>query len=97
MRDQASLLFIPDVSGFTQFVHQTEVGWVRQSSRYYLLDGEGEGTRVRLEVHYRHWPLLGWLIEPSYRKETALDVQHHLHLLKTYCERLIHAPAAALS
>lgn len=72
-------------------------GWVRQSSRYYLLDGEGEGTRVRLEVHYNHWPLLGWLLNGSYRKDTVREVQRHLHLLKTFCERPFHAAAADAS
>ena len=62
-------------------------GWVRQSSRYYLLDAEGAGTRVRLEVHYRHWPLGGWLLDRSYQKVAAREVHRHLHLLKAYCER----------
>jgi len=63
--------------------------WVRQSSRYYLLDADGAGTQVRLEVHYRHWPLVGWLLDRSYRKAAALEVHRHLHLLKAYCERVI--------
>lgn len=62
-------------------------GWVRQSSRYYLLDADGADTRVRLEVHYRHWPLGGWLLDRFYRKAVALDVGRHLHRLKAYCER----------
>jgi hypothetical protein len=62
-------------------------GWVRQSSRYYLLDAEGAGTRVRLEVHYQHWPLGGWLLNRSYQKAVALEIDCHLQLLKAYCER----------
>ena len=64
-------------------------GWVMQNSWYYLLDEEGEGARVRLEVHYRHWPLFSWLLDRSYRKVTALEVRRQLQLLKAYCERIV--------
>jgi hypothetical protein len=62
-------------------------GWVRQSSRYYLLDADGAGTRVRLEVHYRHWALSGWLLDRTFQKASAREIDRHLHLLKAYCER----------
>ncbi len=63
-------------------------GWVMQNSWYYLLDEEGEGARVRLEVHYLHWPLGSWLLDGWYRKATAREVGRHLKLLKAYCERI---------
>jgi hypothetical protein len=60
-----------------------------QNSWYYLLDEEGEGAQVRLEVHYRHWPLCSWLLDGWYRKATAREVGRHLQLLKAYCERMV--------
>jgi hypothetical protein len=63
-------------------------GWVMQNSWYYLLDEEGGGARVRLEVHYRHWPLGSWLLDGWYRKTAAREVGRHLQLLKAYCERI---------
>lgn len=31
---------------------------------YFILSPEGEKTRIRLEIHYRPYPLVGWMLKP---------------------------------
>jgi hypothetical protein len=49
MPDQPSLLFIPDISGFTQFVHETEIlhsGHIVAELLELLIDSDQLGMTV---------------------------------------------------
>lgn len=60
---------------------------VRQSTRYFILEPSDEGTQVRLEAHYQHWPGIGWWLDPFYRRRLGDALQEEISLLKTYCEK----------
>jgi len=35
---------------------------------YFILEPDGEGTRIHTEIHYEKLPLIGWLFEPLVRR-----------------------------
>jgi hypothetical protein len=59
---------------------------VRESTRYYLLTAEGRGTRVLLEMHYLHWPLMHWMLDAYLRRKFERWAQQELKKLKAAWE-----------
>jgi hypothetical protein len=41
--------------------------FARDLTNYFILEPRENGTRVRVEIHYRKLPLIGWMLEPLIR------------------------------
>lgn len=77
------------VSGTDQLVYgerELNTRLVRESSRYFILEPEGTGTRLWLEARYQHWPGAGWLVDPLYQRRLSKALEEEIELLKVYCE-----------
>ena len=58
----------------------------RLLSTYYILQNEGNGTRVVLEIHYKSLPLIGNLLDWLFRKMLSKNIGKALDYLKEGAE-----------
>ena len=58
----------------------------RLLSTYYILQNEGNGTRVVLEIHYKSLPLIGKLLDGLFRKMLSKNIGKALDYLKEGAE-----------
>jgi len=61
----------------------------KEVSTYYILNEEGSGTRVRLEIHIDPLRIIGWLFSFFLKKRISKTFETLIANLKTACE---HAP-----
>lgn len=61
----------------------------KEVSTYYILNQEGSGTRVRLEIHIVPLPFIGWLFSFFLKMRVTKTFETLIADLKTVCE---HAP-----
>jgi hypothetical protein len=59
---------------------------VRESASYYLLTWQGKGTKVRLEMHYLHWPLIGLMLDSYLRHNFERWAGEELASLEDICK-----------
>ncbi|MBD0257745.1 MAG: DUF2652 domain-containing protein [Cytophagales bacterium] len=94
MRDQASLLFIPDISGFTQFVHHTEVlhsGHIVAELLELLIDADQLGMTVsEIEgdavLFYKHAHVPP--VEQVLAQAEVMFTRFHAHLKRYESQRV---------
>jgi len=66
----------------------TGVPLMRDVSVYYILEGEDDKTRLRVEIHYHVVPILGWVIIPLLRYRMGKIVNKAINAIKEVCENM---------
>ena len=62
---------------------------VKEFINYYIIESQGRGTLLTIEVHYRPWPIIGWFFIPFFRNFLMKSHWESLELIKKTAENKV--------
>ncbi|TKG94037.1 DUF2652 domain-containing protein [Puteibacter caeruleilacunae] len=60
---------------------------VRESIAYYILEGEDDVTKLRIEIHFKPRKFIGWLLNPIFKRFMIKSFKQGITLLKEVAEK----------
>lgn len=60
---------------------------VKEFTSYYILEESEGGTRLSIQVHFKPWPILGWLLLGYFKKTIRKNFKKNLDLIKEASEK----------
>ncbi len=58
----------------------------KESTTYFILEGDENSTNLRVEIHFELVPIIGWLLKPLFMKKLIKSIKDNLISLKNYAE-----------
>lgn len=60
----------------------------RELTFYFIMEPSGSGTRIRLEIHYKKLPVIGWILDPIIRKNIRRFLRQFIEQFPNQVNRL---------